>query len=697
MECAVHAVIQEPSGSADAFVQLHDGRRRQLGVPPQLQSRLCASRGFHAVTRLCGPIGRLLGELHALVESYYFAAERPALVSMHTCARRIASSLGIIIVYAYRVCRATSSALARYAIATISEDRRRELGSKAMVFKYGFFAHGMAVGAPNASQELLIAAALDRGSINISFNHVAHRALLQLTRIDGCGPDAAVTSHALGFDDRLSDGAEFVTCVSADPMPGLGVTLMVGYSTGVVEIWKESVCMADLREALCEAVAQCKLPSYPFFCSFSPCGEIAVVLTVDDMYLMEWTGSSLSAIKLVDGSSADFWSATGARVLAAEWLNAHEIMSLSDNGQLWLSRRSEMGYWQRITQYILADSTPRDAGLTSWISRMQYDGRGLMFLKMHGSHQVLQLRWDKTAMPDLSVVEFPVREAGGRLGPRVPSATSDPADATIAADGRDPRSSANNVEVADFALEPQSSLIAIIVSDRSAVNVYSYPKMRCIHTLEPPRPHLKAAGIKFMATGSSSVEVFLAVKWVEISLEIFQEPEDFDIDHKVASTRGAQSGRMTVVYALSSSALRSQNWQGQTLAEILSGGDNMVTAHARPPRAISFRRNDGYGGETIPRLSVFRPTFPEDVLVGTKNSVMYEDAFSHRRQVFGRQYADGDGRALPFDKKTHAMAMRDSPLLAGPAFSKATLSRSPETDTHVYSMEEFTRRKRGGI
>ncbi|GBE60747.1 hypothetical protein, conserved [Babesia ovata] len=697
MECGVHAVIQEPSGSADAFVQLHDGRRRHLGVPPQLQSRLCASRGFHAITRLCAPIGRLLGEVYTLFESYYFAAERPALVSLHTCARGIASSLGIIIVYVYRVCRATTSALSRYAIATISDDRRRELGSKAMVFKYGFFAHGMAVSASNTSQEVLIAAALDRGSINISFNHVAHRALLQLTRIDGCGPDAPVTSHALGFDDRLSEGTEFVTCVSTDPTPGLGVTLIVGYSTGVVEIWKESVCMTDLREALCEAVAQCKLSSYPFFCSFSPCGEIAVVLTVDDMYLTEWTGSSLSAIKLVDGSSADFWSATGARVLAAEWLNAHEIMSLSDNGQLWLSRRSEMGYWQRITQYILADSPPKDAGLTSWISRMQYDGRGLMFLKMHGSHQVLQLRWDKSAMPDLSVVEFPARETVGRLGGRIPSATSDSADTMTAADGRDLRNSANNLAVADFALEPQSSLIAIIVSDRSAVNVYSYPKMRFLHALEPPRPHLKAAGLKFVATRSSTVEVFLAVKWVEISLEIFQEPEDFDIDHKVASTGGAQSGRMTIVYALSSSVLRSQNWQGQSLAEILSGGESSVTAHARTPRSVSFRRNDGYGGETIPRLTVFRPTFPEHLLGGTKNSVMFEDAFSHRRQLFGKQYADGDDRVLSFDGKMQAMGRRESPLLGGSAFSKAPLSRSPETDTHVYSMEEFTRRKRGGI
>ncbi|GFE54924.1 branched-chain alpha-keto acid dehydrogenase subunit E2, putative [Babesia ovis] len=669
MECAIQAVIEEPQAAAADFVRLHDARRRHLGVPPQLQLRTFSSRGLKALTRAFAPIRGLWENIHVLVESYYLAADRPALVSLQTTLRSVAEALGAVVIYTYRVCRATSSALSKYAIATLSLDTLPTLGTKAMVFKYGYFAHGMDVKVGTKNNGVLIADALDQGSINLSFERVAYRGLLQLTRLYDRPSDEAVCSRAVGFDNNHGDDNRFITCVAVDPMPCFGSTIMVCYSTGEVEIWRETVSMTDLRDALCEAVAQCKLQSYPFYCAFSPAGELAVVLTVDNMYLMEWNGSSLSGVKLVAGSTADLWSTTRSRVLAAEWLNIHEILSLSDKGELWLSRRSEMGYWQRTTQYILRESMTKDVGLTSWISRMQYDTRGLLFVKMFGSHQLLQLKWDKSAMPDVSILEFPPRDTLGK-----PRAVQDNRDAST-------------VMVADFALEQHSSLIAIVLSDRSMVYIYSYPNIRFMHAIGPPKAQLRVGGVKFVTAGAATPEAYLAIKWVEVSIEIFQQQDDFDIDHKLLHSKTEQSARVTVVYAVTTGSIQVKDWKGKTLADILARDESEVTVHSSQNKLGPFRRYGANMLEPLPRLSVFRPTFPDKLPGGTKNTVMFEDAFSHRKLAFGKQLVNGDSHTFPLDGGASLVSRRANELLRGDV----------DAETPVYTMEEFSRRKRGTL
>ncbi|ORM40930.1 uncharacterized protein BXIN_1713 [Babesia sp. Xinjiang] len=673
MECAVHAVIEEPPAAATDFVRLHDARWRHLALPPKSQKRHFYSLGFQTVTRAIAPIQALLEDLYILLESYYLAAERPANLSLHTAIRKITTSLGAVINYTYRMCRATSSALSKYAIVNISLDKRYELGSKTMVFMYGYFAHGIDINLGTNNNGIFIADAIDHGIINLPFGPLAHRTLVQLTRTYGKNTEITISSHTIGFEKEPVDGKEFITCVAIDPAPCFGNTLMVAYSTGTIEIWKESVSMTDLSEALCEAVAQCNVPSYPFFCKFSPSGEIAVLLTVDDMYLMEWNGSSLSGIKLVEGSSADFCTKTKSKVLAAEWINVHEILSLSDKGELWLSRRSEMGYWQRNTQYILVEALPKDVGLTSWISRMQYDGRGILFLKMFGSHQIWQLKWDKTAMPDISIVDFPARESVGKFK------------TTQQSNIHEQRTDAGNVSVADFALEPHSSLIAVVVNDRSVVYVYSYPNIRFLHAVGPPKPHLKVGGLKFVTSGCKAAEAFLAVKWVEISLEIFQEQEDFDVDQKMANGRTQQSIRITVLYSLSSSSIQPQDWKGKTLADILSNNESEVTTYARKPKTWGFRRFGFTDTGSVPKLSVFRPTFPQKVPEGPKNTIMFEDAFSHRGHIFGKHLLRNGACAFKTEKPSQVSRLVEN-------MPDATAVEAP-----VYSMEEFTRRKRGTL
>ncbi|KAK1939485.1 hypothetical protein X943_000433 [Babesia divergens] len=683
MECSIRAVIQEHPTTSAGYVKLHDGRRRNLGVLPQLPLRMDKVRGFRVLSCLWEPLGRLMSELYNMLEMYYLTSQRPALVSTNTCEKEIVSYLGTIFVYLLGLCHATSSAVSNLSIRSFSLNFGSKLGSKAMVFKYGYFSHSISLTPSTSNRGVLLVSSFDKGEINISFSRIASQGLLQMTHISAADSEPIITSHALGFDGRDCESGKFITCVSVDPMPSLGTTIMVGYSTGNVEIWKESISVTNLRDALCEAVAQCRVPSYPFYCAFSPCGEIALLLTIDDMYLMEWTGSSLTGIKIVDGSSADFWASTITKVLAAEWLNGHEFLSLAENGQLWLSRRSEMGYWNRIAQYILMDGVPMDAGLTSWISRMQFDGHDHLFIKMSGSHQLMQLKWDKKAMPDLTIVEFPVKELGVKLN----AATKEHAEGSRAS---------GKLTVADFALEPTSALLAVVVSDRSMVCVYNYTNMRFAHVIDPPKPHLKVGGLKFLNEGNET-QSLLAVKWVEMSLEIFQEDGDLDIDHKVSRKKGDASVRLTVIYALSNGIMKPPSWQTQTLADILSGNDNVTTSHNRGLKNTLFRRTDPLGGDVIPRLSIFKPTFPEKLITGSKNTTMFEDAFAHRGKVFGKHFPKNDNRIFPLETTHKVNSRADNPHLESAMFSRTELSRDREPNTPIYSMEEFTHRKRGGL
>lgn len=616
-----------------------------------------------------------------MLEIYYLAAERPALVSLYTTQREIVSYLGAILGRPNVSGRAASSFIANMSIASTGLEQGAKLGTKPMVFQYGYFANSMCLSVPNNGREILLLSSYDKGAVNVATGSTKSQGLMQMSHIPCSDPDATVATSALGFGNGDQENESFISCVSVDPTPGLGTTIMVGYSSGAVEIWKQSVSVSDPREAVCEAVAQCQVPSYPFYCGFGPCGELAVLLTVDDMYLMEWTGAKLSGIKMVEGSSADYWTRTRIKVVAAEWLNFHELLTMSENGQLWLSRRSEMGYWQRVAQYILVDRMPEESVFTSWISRIQYDGNGHLYVKMQGSHQLMQLKWDKKAVPVMTIVDLPMKDTGALVKP-----TKDDPDC------------AGSLKIADFVLEPYSSLLVVAVSDRSMVCVYNFPSMRFLHVIDPPKPYLKAGGMKFINAGSTS-QAYLAIKWVEMSLELFQEQgNDFDVEQKVSHRRGSSLGRLTVVYSVQGGNIKPANWQDQTLADILAGSDNsVVTSHVRCPKNSIYRVREQYTSEPMPKLSIFRPTFPEKVVSGTKNTAMFEDAFAHRAQVFGRHLPKNDTRVFPMDR-TYIIGSRKE---AGPVeprvFKRDEVPLGRDPDTRVYSMEEFSRRQRGGF
>ncbi|EDO06587.1 hypothetical protein BBOV_II006370 [Babesia bovis T2Bo] len=647
MECIIQAVVEEPSGANTEYIRLYDARKRHLGMPVRIKWTF--SQGFRAIARAFLPIESIWDNMVQLFESYYLAAERPALLDMQTTLNALVQSILTGLKYTYRLCRCTSSRYRR-AIASISLDNATELGTKKIVFKYGYFGHGLDIKVGMKSNGVLIAEALDQGSINVSYEKVVHRGLLQLTR--AYETPMETTSHALGFDNGHADANRFITCVSMDPMPCFGSTILLCYSTGEAEIWKESVSMTELREALCEAVAQCKLQGYPFYCAFSPAGELAVVLTTENMYIMEWNGSALTGIKLVNGTSADIWTRPTSNVLAAEWLNIHEILSLTDHGELWLSRRGEMGYWQRITQYILRESLPQDVGITTWISRMQYDTRGLLYLKMYGTDQLLQLKWDKTPLPELISVELPPRESGTRLKTNAQKSDS--------------------VPVADFAIEQHSSIMAVVISDRSMVYVYTYPNPKFMHAVGPPKPHLKVGGLKFVTAGNNTnPNAYLAIKWVEIGIETFKQRHDYDIDHRI-ERKHEQCARVTVLYAINTIHTPQKDWSEQSLADILSESD--VTMYPIKHKQTFLRRHGLGVPEPVPRLSVFRPNFPDKIPGGTQNNVMFRDAFAQRRHIFNKHATNTD--------------------LGTTGISQRSLDKDLHPETPVYSMEEFARRKR---
>ncbi|KAK1443747.1 hypothetical protein BgAZ_206230 [Babesia gibsoni] len=678
MECTIYAVVQDERAPTGGYITLHDGRKRSLGVPPR-PAILEKSRGSF-FTKLHEPIRHLLRELYNMVEMYYFTADRPALMDMNASQKEITSYISAILGYLRNLGQATSSAISNLSIASFLVRRGNQLSSKTMVLMYGYFCHSMSLTVSTGNRGLLLLSSYDKGTINIAFSRVKCEGLLQFTHITNLEADEGVTSYALGFEDKGPDEEAFVSCVTVDPSSGLGTTILLGYSNCVLEVWKESVCITDMREVLCEAVAQCRVASYPFYAAFGPSGELAIVLTVEDMLLVEWTGSAIVGVKLVDGSSSDLWTPTRIKILAAEWLNSHELLSLSENGELWLSRRSEMGYWQRIAQYILVDGIPKTSTLTSWISRMQYDGRGNLFIKMCGSHQLLQLKWDKKVTPVLTIVEFPVKDTG---------ILSKPTKEELNGTGK--------LSIADFALEARSSLIAVTVSDRSLVCIYNYPSMRFSHSIEPPKPYLKVGGLKFLNSGKES-QCYLAVKWVEMSLEIFQELDDFEIEHRRTNRGGKSIGRLTVVYSMFVSTIQEPDWQSKTLAEILAGSEeNVVTSHLKGPKNSIYRRGQKYSTDIMPQLSIFRPTFPEKLVAGSTNSVMFDDAFSHRGQVFGRKLPKNDSRMFPMEG-THTSGTRgDQPHVESSLFMGNDLPRTHEAKTPIYSMEEFTRRKRVGL
>nr|BAN65014.1 hypothetical protein [Babesia bovis] len=311
-----------------------------------------------------------------------------------------------------------------------------------------------------------------------------------------------------------------------------------------------------------------------------------------------------------------------------------------------------MGYWQRITQYILRESLPQDVGITTWISRMQYDTRGLLYLKMYGTDQLLQLKWDKTPLPELISVELPPRESGTRLKTNAQKSDS--------------------VPVADFAIEQHSSIMAVVISDRSMVYVYTYPNPKFMHAVGPPKPHLKVGGLKFVTAGNNTnPNAYLAIKWVEIGIETFKQRHDYDIDHRI-ERKHEQCARVTVLYAINTIHTPQKDWSEQSLADILSESD--VTMYPIKHKQTFLRRHGLGVPEPVPRLSVFRPNFPDKIPGGTQNNVMFRDAFAQRRHIFNKHATNTD--------------------LGTTGISQRSLDKDLHPETPVYSMEEFARRKR---
>ncbi|KAK2195512.1 Quinoprotein amine dehydrogenase [Babesia duncani] len=644
MECMLRAVVHSQLGVNSNCIQVHNCTRRNLGIPSWLTLKVSANPILWKTSHIFGHLGELVKEILHLFELYYIASERPPLLTLHCIERKIASIVFGGINYLWRCIRVAFTTLSFSSSSSRTVINFKHL-DRDVVFDYCYFGHCLVAAPASNNRGILLCTGLEDRASKVTHNRMRCHGLLHLTFVSPGDIEPLVNSSAMGFTLPEGTSEDFVSCISLDPSNELGIVFLVCFSSGRIEIWKETINVSELTESVWESVAWTRVHAYPLFCKFNPAGEIALVLTTTSLYVVEWDGMDLKCVKIVNGECSDFWSSRGDDVAAVEWLGPLEFVSLTHTSQLLLSRRCESGHWRRVAQFNLQDV------LSEWtfdrqcgISRLQYDGKSQLFIKMSGTSQLLHLKWTQREIPDCTILELT---------------------------GKGIIKSNKYVEVADFCFCTNTGLLALVIRDRTCVLIYSGDNMRFLERVDPPKTNLRVFGISFVGHITSGI-TYLAVKWVAIPLELMEE-SFYEFDPQLFREKISASRRCTALYKFATGLYKNTNWSNQTLAEILANKEMEPETRTilEPPSALfSGPRWDKESVTRLPKLTLQEPDIPKKI-TGFKSS--------------------GTSSSL---SNRHGFMKRNTTLLADDLkLGKSPTELFPDSE-RVYSIDEFRRNRR---
>lgn len=450
-------------------------------------------------------------------------------------------------------------------------------GTRSMVFDYCYFGNSLAV--HSGSNGVLVFTGLDKGNLDLSDEKVECKGSLQVSRVINDGTSRGFPEGAKFRDEKIkervdhlptsvigtSSGAAllagaykerepFITSVTTSQMCSFGTLLFVTFSDGTLELWKESVSLSNFTDRIWSSIGSTKINGYPYYSLLSPSGELALVVTTEGTSLLTCPG--LEAVRIADGSSSHLWSGLWStpnyKIVAVEWINNHEFLSLTEHRHLLLTRKSDPGFWKRVAHFDLQciDVASDEAGIGS--TRLQIDGTGRVYLLMQNSVQVVRLTWHDHETPECIVLKLTSKD--------------------LLIHGYDAvlKDTAADLSVYDFTIDPVNDLMAVVVSERRLVCIYNLQSMRLVSLLKPPKSQLRAMGVKFLKKGG-----ILAVRWIAISLEVMEglldeEYKEFEIEHSPI-LEDLPYPRCTLVYKVSGTTKRVIE---DCFADIIAGQTN---------------------------------------------------------------------------------------------------------------------------
>ncbi|AFZ79555.1 hypothetical protein BEWA_024040 [Theileria equi strain WA] len=529
-------------------------------------------------------IGRFMKQFEPLAAVWefvhtYYLANAPTSLNIYNAERAIVTSirrfLGSFQSFA-NMCSLASS---------VDVETGRTLPStRSMVFNYCYFGNSLAI--HSGANGVLVFTGLDKGNLDLSDEKVECKGSLQVSRVvhDGSSrgfadgtrlrdikgdsgmilPTSTITTSSVNtgvvsLANTLGEREPFITSVSTSPMCSFGTLLLVTFSDGTLELWKESVSLSNFTDRIWSSIGASKTSGYPYYSLFSPSGELALVITTEGTKLLTCPG--LEALNIADGSSSHLWSGSlwstpNYKIVAVAWINNHEFLSLTEHRHLMLTRKSDPGFWNRVAHFDLQgiDVSLDKAGIGS--TRLQIDGAGRVYLLMQNSLQVVRLTWHDHETPECIVLKLESKDLLIHEYESMHKASLE-----------EEKDVPANLSVYDLTIDAVNDLMAIIVSERRMVCIYNLQSMRLLHVLKPPKSQLKAMGIKFLQKGG-----ILAVRWVAISLEVMEgmldeEYKEFEIEHS-AILGDLPYPRCTLVYKVSGTAKRVME---DCFADIIAG------------------------------------------------------------------------------------------------------------------------------